>query len=58
MDLIWNVHRLLTSAWNQESTWTVPLVETWSAGGMAAGVEYDATPISTTYVSQQSLRLR
>jgi len=56
-----NVHRLLTNAWRQSSsTWNssssgVP----WSAGGMAAGVEYDATPISTTYIGpgQTSIHL-
>ena len=47
-----HVHRLLTSAWTQAgSTWDnseagVP----WSAGGLAAGVDYDATPISSTTI--------
>ncbi len=49
-----NVHRLLTNAWNQAgSTWNSSSSGTpWSAGGMTAGVEYEATPISTTYISQ------
>ncbi|RAH14923.1 MAG: hypothetical protein CMB20_002300 [Methanobacteriota archaeon] len=54
-----NVHRLLTSAWNQAgSTWdSSSSGNPWSAGGMAAGVEYDATPISTTYVSQSTTEI-
>ena len=48
-----SVHRLLTNAWSQAgSTWNnseagIP----WSAGGMAAGVEYDSTPISSVTIN-------
>ena len=48
-----SVHRLLTNSWTQAgSTWnnsegTTP----WSTGGMAAGVEYDAAPVSVTTLS-------
>ena len=47
-----SVHRLLTNSWTQSgSTWNnseagIP----WSAGGMTAGVEYDATPVSVTTI--------
>ena len=46
-----SVHRLLTSAWSQSgSTWnnsasSIP----WSTGGMTAGIDYEATPISDAF---------
>jgi len=48
-----SVHELLTNAWTQSgSTWNNSAAGTpWSAGGMTAGVEYDATAISSTTMS-------
>ena len=46
-NLTLNVHRLLTNSWTQSgSTWNNSASSTpWSAGGMTAGVEYEASPI-------------
>jgi hypothetical protein len=48
-----SVHRLLTNSWTQSgSTWNGSTSSTaWSAAGMAAGVEYEATPISVATIS-------
>jgi len=50
--LTFSVHRMLTTSWSQSgSTWNESASGTftyWSAGGMTAGVEYEATPVSTT----------
>ena len=48
-----SVHRLLTNSWTQSgSTWNSSAGNTtWSAAGMAAGIEYDATPVSVTTIS-------
>jgi hypothetical protein len=51
-----SVHRLLTNSWTQAgSTWNNSASGTpWSAGGMAPGVEYESTPISTTTITTGS----
>ena len=48
-----SVHQLLTNTWSQSgSTWNNSQSGvSWSAGGMSAGVEYKATPISTTTIN-------
>ena len=46
------VHRLITNSWSESgSTWNNSQSGTpWSAGGMTAGVEYDANPISSVTI--------
>ena len=48
-----SVHQLLTNAWSQAgSTWNNSQSGVaWSAGGMAAGFEYKAAPISSTTIN-------
>ena len=48
-----SVHQLLTNAWTQSgSSWSNSQSGVaWSTGGMAAGVEYKATPISSTTIN-------
>ena len=52
--LTFSVHRMLTSVWSQSgSSWNESAIGTflyWSAGGMTAGIEYEATPVSSTVV--------
>ena len=50
--MTFSVHRLLTNAWSQSgSSWNNSAIGTpWSAGGMTAGVEYDANAVSSTTV--------
>ena len=51
-----SVHRLLTNAWTQSgSTWNSSQSGVnWALGGMAAGTEYEATPISVTSIDSST----
>jgi hypothetical protein len=48
--MTFSIHRLLTNSWTQSgSTWNSSQAGApWGTAGMAAGVDYEASPISTT----------
>ena len=46
------VHRVITIGWSETSaTWDGTGTASWAASGMQAGVDYDATPIDSVYMS-------
>jgi len=56
--MTFSVHRIINSQWAQSSsTWNASSTAStgaWGAPGMQAGVDYDATPISTFVESDMS----
>ena len=50
--MTFTVHRILTTGWSETTaTWNGTGSTAWSAAGMQAGVDYDATPIDTVFIS-------
>ena len=46
------VHRVLTTGWSETTaTWNGTGSASWGAQGMQAGVDYDATPLDTVFIS-------
>ena len=47
-----NVHRVLTTGWSETTaTWNGTGSASWGAQGMLAGVDYDATPLDSVFIS-------
>ena len=46
------VHRVLTTGWSETTaTWNGTGSASWGAQGMLAGVDYDATPLDSVFIS-------
>ena len=50
--MTFTVHRVITTGWSETTaTWNGTGTALWAAAGMQAGVDYDATPIDTIFMS-------
>ena len=50
--MTFTVHRMITSGWSETTaTWNGTGSTTWAVPGMQSGVDYDATPIDTVFIS-------
>ena len=50
--MTFSVHRVITSGWSESTaTWNGTGTGMWAAQGMQAGVDYDATPLDTVFIS-------
>ena len=50
--MTFTVHRILTTGWSETTaTWNGTGSTTWGVPGMQAGVDYEATPIDTVFIS-------
>ena len=50
------VHRVLTTGWSETTaTWNGTGSANWGAQGMQAGVDYDATPLDTVFISNSQV---
>ena len=50
--MTFTVHRVITTGWSETTaTWNGTGTAMWSAAGMQSGVDYDATPIDTIFMS-------
>ena len=50
--MTFTVHRMITAGWSETTaTWNGTGSTTWAVPGMQSGVDYDATPIDTVFIS-------